>query len=47
VTYAGELLFPGIDERGAIAGHPEALSQTFLAGQKLASDGEPSAAKAN
>jgi multimeric flavodoxin WrbA len=47
VTYAGELLFPGIDERGAIAGHPEALSQAFLAGQKLASDGEPSTAKAN
>jgi multimeric flavodoxin WrbA len=38
ITYAGELLFPGIDERGAIAGHSEALSQAFLAGQKLASD---------
>jgi multimeric flavodoxin WrbA len=38
ITYAGELLFPGIDEKGAIAGHPEALSQAFLAGQRLASD---------
>jgi multimeric flavodoxin WrbA len=38
ITYAGELLFLGIDERGAIAGHPEALSQAFLTGQKLALD---------
>jgi len=35
VTYAGELVFPGIDEKGAITKHPDALRQAFLAGQKL------------
>jgi multimeric flavodoxin WrbA len=35
VTYAGELLFPGVDEKGAIAQNPEALKQAFLAGQEL------------
>jgi multimeric flavodoxin WrbA len=35
VTYAGELLFKGIDEKGAIEKHPDALHQAFLAGQKL------------
>jgi len=35
ITYAGELLFPGVDEKGAIAKHPDALRQAFLAGQKL------------
>jgi multimeric flavodoxin WrbA len=39
ITYAGELLFPGVDEKGVITKHPEALKQAFLAGQKLASDG--------
>ncbi len=38
VTYAGELLFPGVDEKGAIAKHPDALSQAFLAGQELAGE---------
>ncbi len=38
ITYAGELLFPGIDEKGAIAKHPDALSQAFLAGQELVED---------
>ena len=38
ITYAGELLFPGMDEKGAIAKHPEALKQTFLTGQKLVTD---------
>ena len=38
ITYAGELLFPGIDEKGAIAKHPDALRQAFLAGQKLVGD---------
>ena len=38
ITYTGELLFPGVDEKGAIAQHPDALRQTFLAGQKLAED---------
>jgi len=35
ITYAGELLFPRVDEKGAIAKHPDALRQAFLAGQKL------------
>jgi len=35
ITYAGELVFPGIDEKGAIKGHPDALKQAYLAGQKL------------
>jgi len=35
IAYAGELLFPGVDEKGAIAKHPDALQQAFLAGQKL------------
>ena len=38
ISYAGELVFPGMDERGAIAKHPEALKQAFLMGQKLAVD---------
>ena len=38
ITYAGELLFPGVDEKGAIAKHPDALQQAFLAGQKLVAD---------
>ena len=36
VTYAGDLLFKGIDEKGAITKHSDALQQAFLAGQKLA-----------
>ncbi len=35
VTSAGELLFKGVDEKGAITKHPDALKQAFLAGQKL------------
>ncbi len=35
ITYAGELVFPGVDEKGAITKHPDALHQAFLAGQKL------------
>ena len=35
ITYAGDLLFPGIDELGAIKKHPDALKQAFLAGQRL------------
>ncbi len=35
ITYTSELLFPGIDEKGAIKKHPDALTQAFLAGQKL------------
>ena len=35
ITYTGALLYPGIDEKGAIARHPTALQDAFLAGQKL------------
>jgi multimeric flavodoxin WrbA len=38
VTYVGELLYKGIDEKGAISSHPEALKQAFEAGQKLVED---------
>ncbi|MBA7703403.1 hypothetical protein ES703_112189 [subsurface metagenome] len=38
ITYAGELLFPGVDEKGAIAKNPDALRQAFLAGQRLVED---------
>ena len=38
ITCAGELLFPGIDKKGAIAKHPDALHQAFLIGQKLAEE---------
>jgi len=35
ITYAGELVLPGVDEKGAITKNPDALNQAFLAGQKL------------
>jgi len=35
IAYAGELLFSGVDEKGAIAKHPDALRQAYLVGQKL------------
>jgi len=35
IKYAGDLLFPGVDEKGAIKQHPDALKQAFLAGRKL------------
>lgn len=38
INYAGELLFSGVDEKGAIARHPTALDEAFLAGQKLAEE---------
>jgi multimeric flavodoxin WrbA len=38
VDYAGELLIGGVDEKGAILKHPEALQQAFQWGQKLAED---------
>jgi multimeric flavodoxin WrbA len=38
ITYAGELVFPGMDEKGAIAEHPETLKQAFLTGQNLVTD---------
>ena len=38
IGYAGELVFPGIDEKGAIARRPGALKSACLAGQKLVED---------
>lgn len=38
IIYAGELVFPGVDEKGAITKNPDALNQAFLAGQKLVED---------
>jgi len=35
VTYAGDLLFPGVDKKGAIVQHPAALREAFHAGQTL------------
>ncbi len=38
IACAGELVFRGIDEKGAIKEHPDALKQAFLAGQRLAEE---------
>ncbi len=38
VTYTGELLFAGVDGKGAIAKNPDALRQAFLVGQRLAEE---------
>ncbi len=38
ITYAGELLFRNVDEKGAITKHHDALRQAFLAGQKLVAE---------
>jgi multimeric flavodoxin WrbA len=35
ITYAGELVFPRVDEKGDITNNPDALNQAFLVGQKL------------
>lgn len=35
ITYAGDLLFRGVGEKGQIAEHPDALHQALVAGQKL------------
>lgn len=35
IAYGGELVFPGVDEKGAITQNPDALKQAFLAGQRL------------
>lgn len=37
VEYAGELLFSGVDSRGAIKNQSDALQKAYEAGQKLAS----------
>ncbi len=38
IRYAGDLLFREVDEKGAIARHPDALKQAFAAGQKIVAD---------
>ncbi len=38
VAYTGELLVRGVDERGEVKTHPEALSQAFALGKKLAQE---------
>jgi len=38
VPYAGKLLIRNVDEKWAIAKHPDALQQAFLAGQELVED---------
>jgi len=35
VSYEGELLFKGVDEKGAIKSNRDALQQAYLAGKKL------------
>jgi len=35
ITYAGDLLLSGIDEKGAILKYPDAMSRAYEAGQKL------------
>ena len=35
IKYAGDLLIAEIDEKGAIAKHPDVLQQAFSAGQKM------------
>jgi len=37
VAYAGELLVRGVDNRGDIKKHPEALTEAYVLGQKLTS----------
>jgi multimeric flavodoxin WrbA len=41
IKYDGELVFSGIDEKGAILRHPTALEEAFVAGQKLVADSVP------
>ena len=35
IAYTGELVFSGMDKKGAIIRHPDALKQAYLAGQRL------------
>ncbi len=35
IEYAGDILLRGIDEKGAIKNHPDALQQAYQAGQRL------------
>ena len=36
IAYEGELVFSGVDEKGAIAKHPNAMQRAFKAGERLA-----------
>ena len=38
--YGGELLFPGVDEKGAISSQPTALEEAFALGRSLSLRGE-------
>jgi multimeric flavodoxin WrbA len=38
IGYAGEIAFLGIDNKGDIIKHPDALKKAYLAGQKLVKD---------
>ena len=38
VIYAGDILIPGVDAKGDIFKHPDALDRAFLAGQSFVSD---------
>ncbi len=38
IDYVGQLVFSGMEEKGAIARHPDALKQAYLAGQELVKD---------
>lgn len=41
ISYDGELVFSGIDEKGSIIQHSTALKDAFTAGQKLVADNLP------
>ncbi len=38
ISYVGEIAFSGIDDKGTITKHPDALKQAYIAGQKLVKD---------
>jgi multimeric flavodoxin WrbA len=38
ISYAGDLFYPGIDEKGAILNHPTAIKEAFEIGRRLALD---------
>lgn len=38
ISYSGGLLFSGVDKKGAIAQHPTALRDAFVAGQNLVTE---------
>lgn len=38
VTYAGDLFYPGIDEKGGIKGHPTAIKEAYEIGRSLVSE---------